>query len=59
MGEMLEMLTNWIGHPLPGVMVALTLGFMAYVAWRQFRDRARRRYYRQRERERREYWGFD
>ncbi|HWX22508.1 MAG TPA: hypothetical protein VN578_21615 [Candidatus Binatia bacterium] len=56
---MLELLNDWVGHPLSGMLAALFLVGVVYLAWRQFRDRERRRYYRQRERARREYWGFD
>ena len=56
---MLHLLNNWFGRPFPGTLTAVCLGLLAYLVWRQYRDRARRRYYRQRERARREYWGFD
>lgn len=52
-------LKSWISDPLAGVTSALVLLIAAGVLWRQFRHRDRRRSYRQRERLRRDYWGFD
>ena len=48
-----------IANPINGALVMLGLGLVGFLVWRKFRDRARRRYYRQRERLRREYWGWE
>ena len=41
-----------------GAAVVLLIG-SGGVAWRRFKDRDRRRYYDERERARREYWGWE
>ena len=56
---MFGLLNNWFGRPLTGTLVVFAIASGLCVLWRQFRDRARRRDYLQRQRERREYWGFD
>ena len=56
---MLAWLNSLHSSALSGALMTLGLLIFAWLAWRQYRDRARRRYYRQRERERREYWGWD
>jgi len=56
---MLNVLQSWISYPCLGVLAALALGLTADLLRKQFRGRTRRRYYRERERERRAYWGFE
>jgi uncharacterized protein (DUF2062 family) len=52
---------NWLAvvTPFGGTVAALVLGFVVYVFWKQFQTRAWRRFYRQRARERRAYWGWE
>jgi hypothetical protein len=56
---MLDLFISWLSYPVFGVLAAMAAGAIAYLLWKQFRDRTRRRYYRDRERERRAYWGFE
>lgn len=56
---MVGRLNSWISDPLVGVMAAMAFALTAGVLWRHFHDRDRRRHDRQRERLRRDYWGFD
>ncbi len=52
-------LNSWVKDPLVGIIAAVGLALVVGALWRQFRDRERRRYYRERDRLRRDYWGFD
>ena len=56
---MFALLDSLVGSACYNALAGLALVLMAWIGWRQFRDRERRRYYRQRERARREYWGWD
>ena len=50
---MLAWIQTWFGDPLRAGATGLLVCVLGYLCWKQFRDRARRRYYRQRERLRR------
>jgi hypothetical protein len=48
-----------IGSPLIAASIVVGLGTVAYLAGKQFQvARERRRTYRERERQRREFWGW-
>lgn len=56
---MVELSNKWESHPLLGLGAVLGLGAFGVLAWTLFRGRSRRRYYRERERQRRAYWGWE
>jgi hypothetical protein len=55
---MFGILHYW-GGPFFGVVTAVFVALTSTLAWRLYRTRAQRRYYRLRERQRREWWGWE
>ncbi len=47
-------------YPAIGVVASFLVGLLVYLGWRHNRGgRERRKYCREREQQRREYWGWD
>jgi len=57
---MIGTIVNWNGGPVAWGFAVLALGVFYYIAWRRYRlGRVRQPYDRHRERQRREYWGWE